>query len=88
MEKFIEVHLKYVTGQRSVYFPSLASSNPNVNMHVSKSLLVASNIKIPGRTAGSTATKRLQFILLQYVVIIYYPNFTCQQLCQDYRDLE
>jgi len=64
METFVEVPLKYVTGQRSVYFPSLASSNPNVNMHVPTSLLVVNNIKIPGRTAGSSATKRLQFILL------------------------
>jgi len=57
METFVEVPLKYVTGQRSVYFPSLASSNPNVNMHVPTSLLVVNSIKIPGRTAGSSATK-------------------------------
>ena len=83
----MEVALKYVTVQRSVYIPSPESSNPNLNMHVPTSLLVVNKIKIPGRTAGSSATKRLQFILLQHVVIIYYPNFTCQQLCQDYRDL-
>jgi hypothetical protein len=64
MEVFMEVRLERFTGQRSVKFPTLASNRPNVNIHVSTSLNVFNNIKIPGTTAGSSATKRLQFISL------------------------
>jgi hypothetical protein len=64
METFVGVPLKYVTDQRRANFPSLAPSNPNMNMNAPTSLLVVNSIKIPGRTAGSSATKRLQFILL------------------------
>jgi hypothetical protein len=59
MEIFVEVQQKREAGQRGVRFPSLLSSEPNVNMHHSVCNVSGCGygIKIPGTAVGSSATK-------------------------------